>query len=322
MDIYWVDDSGLHQRGIEDMAPTPGQTDGFIWVDVPSMDDEAERLFRDVFGFAEETIVEAKKFSLVPKLKIYDDHVTLTVHSIDSQGHLLELDEIIGQNFLVTVHQAAAGVAEEEVVREAAFVRSQIERDGYRPSSPAKLAVALIDEIASWLEKYLEDIAFRAGALDRQMREGTTGDRQGFLEQLNAIRHELLTVSNRMSQTAEGAHRMATAGEPVLGQDARAFQPLAERFESLRKICQNEREFADGVLEHYQSVVQTKMNIAMERVALIAYLLIPFTIATGLLGMQISAPDGTNVVALAVTVAATFIATWLTYRYTKRRGWW
>ena len=60
----------------------------------------------------------------------------------------------------------------------------------------------------------------------------------------------------------------------------------------------------------------------MERLALIAYLLIPFTIASGLLGMQISARDGTNPIALAVTLIVTVGATWLVYRFTKRRGWW
>ena len=317
-----MDGSGLTEHGTEDIATLLQREEGLVWVDVPALDQTAASIFRDVLRFGEESIESSSRLSLVPRFKRYENYVGLTIHSLDSQGHLLELDEFVGTNFLVTVHAAAHGIAEETVLRETARVRDRIARDGYRPSSPTELAIAIVEEIATWLETYLEEIAFRSGGLDRQMREGEVKDRQGFLEELNNTRHELLTVYNRASQTAEGARQMARAGEPVLGQDAAAFEPLATRFESLRKICENERDFANGVLEHYQSVVQTKMNIAMERVALIAYLLIPFTISTGLLGMQISARDGLNVTALVVVMVFTFVATYFTYRYTKRKGWW
>jgi Mg2+ and Co2+ transporter CorA len=279
-------------------------------------------VFRDVFGFAPEAIEECSHLSLVPKLKRYSDHIALTIHSLDSDGHLLELDEFIGPNYLVTVHAAAFGVADESVFKELDAVLNGIRRGSYHPASAVDLAAELIGEIAAWLERFLEEIAMRAGGLDRRMREGQAGDRQQFLEELTEVRHDLLTIYNRASQTTEAARRVAVEAEPVLGPGVAAFDQLASRFESLRKLCENEREFANGVLEHYQSVVQTKMNVAMERLALIAYLLIPFTIATGLLGMQISARDGLNPIALAITLIAVVGATWLVYRFTKRRGWW
>lgn len=321
MRVYRIDASGAHTGNVADL-PDLLQGADLIWLDVPAMDEHSVRVFRDVFGFAPEAIEECSHLSLVPKLKRYSDHIALTIHSLDSEGHLLELDEFVGTNYLVTVHAAAFGVADESVFKELDAVLNRIRKGSYHPGSAVDLAAALVGEIATWLERFLEEIAMRAGALDRRMREGQAGDRQEFLAELNDVRHDLLTVHNRASQTTEAARRVAVEAEPVLGPEVSKFDELATRFQSLRKLCENEREFANGVLEHYESVVQTRMNIAMERLALIAYLLIPFTIASGLLGMQIAAADGTNVVALAITLVVTVGATWLVYRFTKRRGWW
>ena len=322
MDVYQIDALGVHEKSPGDLAALLQDETAIVWVDAHPMDGETSRVLCDVFGFTEAEIDSSSKLSLVPKFSRSPNHVVLTVHSLDSQGHLLELDEYVGRNFLVTVHAAASGVTQESVLKETTLVRDAIRDEGLRPRSPLDLATAIVMEIASGLEEHLEETAFRVGTLDRQMREGEVKDRQAFLEQLNGVRHELLTVYNRASQTAEVARRIAAENQPVLGHDTAVFERVAARFDSVRRICENERGFANGVLEHYQSVVQTKMNLAMERLALIAFLLIPFTIASGLFGMQISAPDGTNVPAIVATVAVTLVATVLVYAYTKRRGWW
>ena len=319
--VNWVDERGLQEIPTEDLKERLARADGFVWIDYPKMTDHVKRLFIDTFGFDEEAVDACSKLSVIPRLKGYGDHVALTVHSLDAQGHLLEMDQFIGSNYLVIVHSAAPGVSQDAVFTETSMLRDRI-RDGYRPRSPIELAVAAIGAIASNLEERLSQLALQVGALDRRMREKKIDDRWAFLDELNEVKHHLLTVFNRASQTREVLERVTSVGTPILGGEISAFDPLAKRFDSISTMCQNEREFAKGVLEHYESVLQTKMNSSMQRLAGIAYLLIPFTVATGLLGMQISAADGLNVVALVVSMVLVAFATWLIYLYTRRKGWW
>ena len=319
--VHWVDATGLHEIETAELGDRLSRTDGFVWIDFPKMDDRVRELFIGTFGFDEEAVDACSQLSVIPRLKGYGDHVALTVHSLDSEGHLLEMDQFIGRNYLVIVHSAAPGVSQDAVFAETSMLRDRI-RQGYRPTSSIELAVAAIGAIASNLEERLSQLALQVGALDRRMREKKVDDRWSFLNELNGVKHQLLTVYNRASQTSEVLERVTSVGTPILGGEISAFDPLASRFESIGTMCENEREFAKGVLEHYESVLQTTMNSSMQRLAGIAYLLIPFTVATGLLGMQISAADGLNVAALVVSMALVAVTTWLIYLYTKRRGWW
>ena len=319
--VNWVDEQGLQEIPTEELPGRLARADGFVWIDYPKMTDHVKSLFIDTFGFEEEAVDACYQLSVIPRLKGYGDHLLVTVHSLDGEGHLLEMDQFIGGNYLVIVHSAAPGVSQEAVFTETSMLRDRI-RNGYRPRSPIELAVAAISAIATNLEERLAQLALQVGGLDRRMREKKVVDRWEFLDELNGVKHHLLTVYNRASQTREVLKRVTSVGTPILGGDVSAFDQLAARFDGIATMCENEREFAKGVLEHYESVLATKMNSSMQRLAGIAYLLIPFTVATGLLGMQISAADGLNVVALIVSMALVAATTWLIYLYTKRKGWW
>jgi Mg2+ and Co2+ transporter CorA len=78
------------------------------------------------------------------------------------------------------------------------------------------------------------------------------------------------------------------------------------QFEILLGICEAKERFLPGVLDFYQSPTATKMNLAMERLALITVVLLPVTAVASIYGMNVIVNTDTDFphLAVALTVMA------------------
>ena len=90
----------------------------------------------------------------------------------------------------------------------------------------------------------------------------------------------------------------------------------------MRSVCDSEKEFLQGVVDFYQSRTTVKMNIAMERLALIAALMMPLTAVAAVYGMNIIVPKETNLVHVGAVVGAMVLIGLAMLRWARRKGWW
>ena len=124
MDVRFVDASGAHVKDADDVIELLLRDDGFVWVDVPTWDDNAEAVLEGL-GCHPQVLESCRIRNHVPTVHAYDDHWFVTMHTplIGARGHvhLLELDQIVGDRFLVTVHGPLNPVvAPEEALTETA----------------------------------------------------------------------------------------------------------------------------------------------------------------------------------------------------------
>ena len=107
MQVWFVDADGAHPRDPDDVVELFAHEDGFFWIDVPVWEDAAGDLLTGL-GCHPLVLEGCRQRNYVPTVHGYDDHAFVTTQSplLGSAGHvhLLELDQIIGHHFLVTVH--------------------------------------------------------------------------------------------------------------------------------------------------------------------------------------------------------------------------
>jgi Mg2+ and Co2+ transporter CorA len=108
MMLRWIDSDGVSNHDVVELADLRKRTDGFLWLDIPEWSEEAEATLTNEFQFHPLAIAGSKTRSHVPRVHVYPDHVFIVVHApeIGAAGHVhyLELDQFIGNDFLVTVH--------------------------------------------------------------------------------------------------------------------------------------------------------------------------------------------------------------------------
>ena len=128
----------VSRHPVEDLPDLLARTDGLVWVDIPSWDDEAKRVLTDVFCFHPLAIRDCMERNQVPKVHVYPGHVFLVLHAPfgGKAGHVhyIELDQFVGENFLVTVHGPLNPAVDPEVARVEVLVIAAPARGG--PAAP------------------------------------------------------------------------------------------------------------------------------------------------------------------------------------------
>ena len=262
MDIRLITEDGVRRYGVEDLPALLGGDNGVVWVDIPQCDAGAARVLSEVFGFHPMAIRDCVERNRVPKMHAYTDHLLVVLHGPESgqRGHVhyVELDQIIGRNYVVTVHGPVNPAVSPDVpLRETSSVLARIETGRLRPGTPMDLSHAIVSALVRNQEEYLEAVTSEVWQLEQRATGGEVGDPVEFLSDLFRARHGLLAVRTMGALGGASYARMAVL--PGLSSDGhRVVADLTEKLERVRNVADGEREYLQGVIEFYQTVLVIK----------------------------------------------------------------
>jgi Mg2+ and Co2+ transporter CorA len=327
MQVSFVQPEKVSDHEPDELPALLERDDGFVWVDVPVWDDAAEAILADVFGCHPLVVDACRHRNHVPTVHVYEHHIFVILHSplpgTSGHVHLLELCQIVGLNYLVTVHGPFNPAVDPAVGWEVATaVRRRIEQGRFHPSTPGEVSYALGTAVARNQRGLISTIAERLPALEEQVMEGEFRTPEILLEKLFLVRHELLTGLTMASQSHDVYARIASLERSLPEADRPRARDLAEQFDRVRGIADGENQFLSGVIELYETRATTKMTVAMERLAVIAAVTLPITALASVYGMNVIVNERTNVGQLAMSLLAMAIISGLLLRWTKRQGWW
>jgi magnesium transporter len=328
MDVRFLDADGVHERVATDVPDLADGDDsaGFWWVDVPEWDEDAEALLKRL-GSHPLVLEACRRRNYVPIVHGYGDHVFLTTQSPYLGGaghvHLLELDQIVGHDYLVTVH----GPINPEVPLERALVETggvlgRIAGGRFRPGSPAELSYAITSAVARRQSAAVREVAAKLPGLEKEVMASQLRDPEALLEELFLIRHELITTRTMASQCHDILVRMAGINRLSDDRDAAWTRDLADQFDRVRSLADGEAQFLFGVIELYQTKVHTKMTVAMERLAVIAAVTLPITAIASIYGMNVIVNSHTHLTQLVIILLVMIVISLALLRWARRQGWW
>jgi Mg2+ and Co2+ transporter CorA len=327
MMLRWIDSNGVSDHDVAELPELRKRTDGFLWLDIPEWSEEAEATLTNEFHFHQMAIIESKTRSHVPRVHVYSDHVFIVVHApeIGAAGHVhyLELDQFIGENFLVTVHgPISPKVSLEAALRETVAVAARLASGRLRPTSPFVLSYAIVSAIARRESHMVDEIAREVGLMEQRVMDDVDEDPQKFLSELFAARHELLTIKTMAEQDSEiyrRAIKLTTFASP---EGLERMKDVLDQYETVARISESQMWFQQGVTEFYRARTDTKMTIAAERLAVIAAITLPITSLSSVLGMNVIVNDSTRWVPLIILCLIMLAISLVLLRWTKRLGWW
>jgi len=321
--VHFVTAGSVQPAAPGDVASLLQRENGFVWVDVPTPDDESEALISSQFD-AHPLLLEAiRSRNHVPTVHAYEDHFFVVLHAplLGKAGHvhLLEIDVMVGRNYLVTAHGPLNPVVDpgEALVESEAALR-RLENGRLVGDSPMKVAYAIGSAIARRQRALIGEVAERMPQIEQDVMDSALREPEQLLEQLFLIRHELTTARTMAAQSHDVMARIV-AVDRVLAQDDRDLvRDLADQFDRVRSIGDGESQFLFGVIDLYQTKVNTKMTVAMERLAVIAAITLPITALSSIYGMNIL----DNRVHVAVVLGVMVVISFLLLRWARRQGWW
>jgi Mg2+ and Co2+ transporter CorA len=236
--------------------------------------------------------------------------------------HLLELDLVVGTDYLVTAHGPLNPVVPvEEALVETQAVLKRIQSDRFHPTAPYQLAYAVASAVARRQRAMISTISQQIPGLETQVMESQLTEPEELLERMFVIRHELITTRTMAAQCHDVWARMERLPLPDQEAHDRAAD-VADQFDRVRSIADGEAGFLFGVIELYQTKVNTKMTVAMERLAVIAAVTLPITAIASIEGMNMIVAVHENQVELFVVLLIMGVMSFWLLRWARRQGWW
>ncbi len=328
MDVWWVPPAGTMERhGPHALKELLERPEGFCWVDIDHCDDQAAGLLSDVFCAHPLAVRDCVEPNPTGKVHAYPDSILLVMHSPEpgdgGQVRLVELDQLVAARYLVTVHGPLVdGADDESARRDTAAVRARMEAGRYHPASPVHLSHAIVSSLARRQEDYVRDLARKVAALERWALEGGTQGSEDALEEMFRVRHEVLTVATVAALNSTLYARVGALPRFVSDDLHQLADELRNQFEIRLGMCNAEEKFLQGVLDFYQSRTATKMNTAMERLALITVVMLPVTAVASIYGMNIIVNNNTDFPHLWVALALMGVVSAGMLQWARRQGWW
>jgi magnesium transporter len=336
LNIYLVDECAE--------ADLPGlleRADVLVWVDIPVGDPQRARVLSEVFGFHWIAVRNCVERNHVAKLHVYDDHALTVLHApqVGDRGHVhyVELDQFLGRNYLVTVHGPVNPVVDPKIALvDTESVLERIRRRQLRPRTPFDLSFAIVSALIQRESDMVAGLARESGGLEQQvmMREARE-DPEGFVEDLFEVWYELLAIRTITAHSSTTYARLAKLIGFLPEAEAARVAELAEGFEAVKKVADDQREFLHGVIEFYRTRTDTHMTLAAEKTAAIgvkqnedmrkitawvAIIAVP-TAVTGFFGQNVPYPGFSDTAGfLASTLIIVTVAA-LLYLYLRHKEW-
>ena len=280
MHVRFVSPAGVELCDVTELPALLARTDGLVWVDVPVWDEEAEQTLTTTFRFHPLAIRDSANRNQVPKIHRYEDHLFLVLHApqpgAGGHVHFVELDQFIGERYLVTVHgplnpavdQAAAMVEVDAVL-------GRLTSGKLKPNKAFELSYALLTALTGRLRAYTAALTKDVWTLEQRVTGGHLGDPESFLDEMFRARHGLLAVSTISALSREVYARMVTIMAFGPGAGQLLLQDAVDQFHHLSVMADSQKAYLQGTIEFYQARTNTKMTVAAERLAVIAAVTLP-----------------------------------------------
>ena len=257
MEVRFVDGQGVRRCDVEDVVELFSHDDGFYWIDVPTWDGEVEALLSGL-GCHPMVIEGCRQRNYVPTVHAYEDHVFITAQSpyLGRAGHvhLLELDQIIGHHYLVTVHGPINPALDVSVALvETVGVLARLESGRFHPKTPAELSYAVTSAIARRQRGAITEVAMKLPGLENEVMSSKLTDPEILLETMFLIRHELITTRTMAAQCHDVWMRLAGINRMADDVDGAYARDVADQFDRVRSLADGESQFLFGVIELYQT---------------------------------------------------------------------
>jgi magnesium transporter len=222
----------------------------------------------------------------LPKLEAFEEYLYILVHGVrrDSDATklaLLELDVVLGRNFVITHHQGLS--------RSVEAVVSELARSPRILRKGAPWVVhALLDHLVDHYLPLIDDLDDEVNDLEDRVLDTAGSDQHAaFMTRIFDLKRTLSSLRRVAVHQREILLRLSrNEFDQVPAESAPFFRDVYDHFARVTDLAESYRELVSGAFEAYLSVQSNRMNEIMKTLTLISTIMLPLTFVAGVYGMN------------------------------------
>ena len=256
-----------------------------IWADVtdPTKSD-LEKLSR-AFPLHHLTLEDCSKTGNRVKLEQFPEYIFIVAYGLESGKKgpaAFQMNFILGKNFLLTVHK-------EKIPSFDSMKSDKIRLRSLLSKGPDFLLHHLMDSEVDLYFPVLDEIEDQIDELEEEVYRNID---HRVLGRLFRLKRELLGIKKRIAPQKEVVLLLSQKNFPFVSDSSSAYyRDIYDHIIRINESIDDYREILSNTLEVHLSMISNRMNEVMKALTIVATIMMPLTVLTGIYGMNLAIPE-------------------------------
>jgi magnesium transporter len=258
----------------------------YVWVDLQEPTEDEARVLHEPFGFHELAIEDALSEIQTPKVESYDHYLYLILHGIDFSvvQHRFathEVDIFLGEQFLVTVHDAFSRSVER-------MLHVCPRNDFVLAEGPAALLHRIVDAMVDNYRPEVEKLETRLDEIEETVFHKPAPDD---VRRILGLKRDVGSLRRVVTPQRDVVGRLARREFPQIS-EALSYR-FRDVYDHLVRLADEANLYTDrvtGLLDAHLSFTSNRLNQVMKTLTIISTVFLPLTVLTGMFGMNVHLP--------------------------------
>ena len=290
----------------------------YLWVDLETPTPEEAEVLSRVFSFHPLAVEDCWHEPQHPKIDDYGNYLFIVVHGVrynadrdEFKTH--ELNVFLGPDYLVTFHTFHS--------RSADAVKDNVRR---HPSLMGRGMDFMLHQILDRvIDNYFPKLEIIEDKIDELETNLVADARPELLTRIFELRRTVAHLKRVATQEREVLIQISRGDFPFIGEKAQVyFKDIYDHLFRIVEGADSHRETLNVMIQVYVSMVSNQLNHTMRVLTLIATIMLPLTVITGIYGMNFDfMPELHWRLGYPLVIAGMAIVSGVMLYYFRRRNW-
>ena len=281
--LYEKDKETRFLENIEELSSHIGKKDRLLWVDIQKPTQKDIQFLEKNFSFHPLAIEDCMTSIQRPKIDSYNGYLFIVLHAAILAAHKdkassLEVDSFIGENYVVTVHL-------KPIPSVTATWQRCLKNTGIMSRGAAYLFYflgdALVDNYFPIIEKMDKEIQKMEDTVFKNPDSVMLAKIFDLKENVLILRRIIGSQRETMNFIARGDY------QPIIPANLSVyFRDVADLLARISDNLDTYRDMLSSAMDGYTSATSNKLNEIMKVLTIIATIMMPLTLITGIYGMN------------------------------------
>jgi magnesium transporter len=258
------------------------QSGTYLWVDLQTPTPEEAEVLSRPFSFHPLAVEDCWHEPQHGKVDDYGDYVFLVVHGVrydaaHDEFRTHELNVFLGTTFLVTFHTYHS--------RSIDAVKDNVRRHSHLMARGMDFVLhQIVDRV---IDNYFPKLEIIESKIDELETELVTDARPELLTRIFELRRTVAHLKRVATQEREVLIQISRGDFPFISEKAQVyFKDIYDHLFRIVEGADNQRETLSVMVQVYVSMVSNQLNNTMRVLTVIATMMLPLTVITGIYGMN------------------------------------
>lgn len=294
-----------------------------IWLDITNPSKEDLNYIKKYFKIHPLAVEDALQSFHLPKIEAFDNYVFIVWQVLNDNPKTEEIENsqisfVLGENFLITIHieeiQIVTSLFDQMLKGDCTLENCSILR------GPDWVMRSILDKSTEGYFPIVDNINDRSDAIEDLIFESAN---QKQLKELFDLKRKLLQIRKVISPQRDAVSELVRFEKYVKPENLAYFRDIFDRLLRILDLVDSARDIISGSMDIYLSATSNKLNEIMKKLTIVATIVLPLTLITGIYGMNFDfMPELRSQYGYFGVLTIMVVFSLIMFIYFKKKKWW